>query len=276
MQSFLGYPGGKSRSAKTILDLAGEVEFDRYAEPFCGGFAVGLNVAELYDCDILMNDLDSDLMSLWTAVIRYPEQLCSEIQDYDIYPELFYELRDEFRNPRPLPKSPGKVVERASDKLVLHKISFSNLGEMSGSPVGGREQKGAWKFDCRWNPDLICKRIMRVHELLAGRTQLFCEPYQKFFQRIGKSDWVYIDPPYVEGGPKCYKHSFDEDLHRRLANTLSVSKFKWFMTYDNVELVRELYDDCYIQEFNLKYAMSSTCRAGKKHRVANELLISNY
>jgi DNA adenine methylase len=85
---------------------------------------------------------------------------------------------------------------------------------------------------------------------------------------------VYLDPPYVEAGEKCYKHFFTDDDHRSLARDLKGVKWRWFMTYDNAALVRELYPDA--EEITLNYQMSSAYRAGKTLKPNTERLITNF
>jgi DNA adenine methylase len=52
---------------------------------------------------------------------------------------------------------------------------------------------------------------------------------------------VYIDPPYVTNGYKLYRYHFGKDDHERLADAVSDLRVPWLMSYDNHELIRDLY-----------------------------------
>ena len=54
-------------------------------------------------------------------------------------------------------------------------------------------------------------------------------------------DFVFADPPYVDAGTSLYKHSFGDDDHVRLRDWLVNSPAEWVVTYDDCELVRNLY-----------------------------------
>lgn len=71
-------------------------------------------------------------------------------------------------------------------------------------------------------------------------------------------------------GEVLYKNYFSEEDHIRLAKkiTANLNNVKWIMTYDDCDLIKEIYKNYNPNKFNLQYY------AGKK-RIGNELLISN-
>lgn len=278
MKSFFGYPGGKSRAAKKIIERAdlNGTSFGTYIEPFAGGFSFGLSCLgyDGVEADrVLINDLDADIYCLWVAAIDYTEEFCEMIMGH--YPTVddFYVLRDKLKKRRPFPQQKKTILHRALDKLVVHKISYSNMGEMSGSPVGGKNQTGDWKFDCRWNQKSICQAIWRVAKKLEG-TEVSCLPYDRI--RYPSDSLVFVDPPYVEAGKKCYKHSFTESDHIKLARWLDSADFMWVVTYDTHPLILDLYQDWNIYDLEFNYFMSSAYRSGKEMKIGKELLITNY
>jgi DNA adenine methylase len=273
MQPFFGYPGGKSRAVKQIIKVLGldMQKYDRIVEPFCGGGAFTLGT--LGNQRAWLNDLDHDLMCLWQAVIRYPEDLCEAIQGARIKASDFYRLQAKLLSGLPKVERRDAVVRRALDKLVVHKISFSNMGEMSGSPVGGRKQTGKWKFDCRWKPDLICKRVMQTSELLSS-AYVSDWTFPQVMKYATPRDFFFVDPPYVEAGKKCYKHSFTLDDHVRLAEYLKRLPCDWTLTYDYHPHVLGLYKWATIYDLEFNYFMSSAYRAGETMKVGKELLIT--
>lgn len=274
MKPFVGYPGGKSRAAKNIIDKV-SCHFDKqqYVEIFAGGFSLGLSILDVWKPTIHINEYDPDMYSLWYMVLNRPEEMCDLVRAANVSPESFYKLREKLLCKRPFRVC--EIAERAIDKLVIHKLSFSNMGEMSGSPVGGKSQTGKWKFDCRWNVGSICRAILKTHTYVKG-ARLTRKSFEKLVPHIKEDSLVYLDPPYVVAGGKCYKHSFTKEQHILLAEMLRDAKFTWFLTYDCDDLILDLYDWAFISDLNFKYFMSSAYRSNKDMKVGNELFISNF
>jgi DNA adenine methylase len=274
MQPFVGYPGGKSRAAKTIKAAIGQhLNGAGYCEPFAGGFSFGLSILEDWAPKVWINEFDPDMYSLWYMVLNNPDDLCRRIHRARITPETFYTLRKRILGRGALSKD--EIPQRALEKLIIHKISFSNMGEMSGSPVGGRHQTGEWKFDVRWKPDLICRSIRKTSDFLAG-ARLTGWSYERILDNVSSDYLLYLDPPYVDAGKKCYKYAFDETAHRELAVRLKGLKCRWFMTYDNDPLVHELYTWANVSPLSFKYFMSTAYRTQGTMKHGNELLVHNF
>jgi DNA adenine methylase len=272
MQPFFGYPGGKSKVAPEIINTLGlgDLDYRTYAEPFAGGFSVGLRLGPRR---AWINDFDKDLYSLWWAAINRTEELCELVMQARPTTQMFYDLRDKINGYTEF--DPSRVMERAIDKLVIHKISFSSMGEMSGTPLGGKSQKHAQKFDARWKPERICDHIRKVAARLAG-AKITCYKYEAVLRSRMKDLLLYVDPPYVSGGPKNYKHAFSGEDHKKLARLLGESKHRWFATYDNNPWVHELYNGSRIQEIRFKHYMTARSKDGDPLGEATELLISNF
>lgn len=272
MQPVFGYPGGKSRDVKKIMEVL-DLDLSQYSqvvEPFCGGASFSLS------CEgksIWLNDIDSDLYCLWRSIISYIDDLEAVVRSANIKSDDFYVLRNKLRAGGKRPTSRTEVVARGLEKLIIHKISYSNMGEMSGSPVGGKNQTGKWKFDCRWNPDNICKSLRKAHERLWD-AELTCLHYEAVLGGCGPDRLVFVDPPYVDAGSKCYKHSFDIADHIILADMLRQAEYKWVLTYDYHPKILELYSWANIYDLEFKYFMSSAYRSGKDMKVGKELLIT--
>ena len=274
MKPFFGYPGGKSKASKLIFEKLKISGSPLYIEPFAGAFSFGLFYAEKFQGNKLwLNEYDTDLYCLWKATVENTEDLCESIKKIKIYSDLFYELREKLSKKRPFNKK--ELMERALEKLIIHKISFSNLGEKSGSPVGGKKQKNKYKYDFRWKPDLICNRIKAISKLISN-IKITNLSYEKVLDQVSIDHLVYCDPPYVDGGPKCYKNYFSNLQHAQLADNLMNAKYKWFLTYDNNNLIKCLYKNANIQDLNLKYSMSSCSQKQNTVKTVKELLISNF
>jgi DNA adenine methylase len=173
------------------------------------------------------------------------------------------------------PSRKAAIIARALEKLIVHKISFSNMGEKAGSPVGGKKQTGKWKFDCRWNPNGICKNIGKA-SLILKDAKVTRREYPKVLADAREGDLFFVDPPYVDAGGKCYKHSFMLKDHIQLAEMLGSLPCAWVLTYDYHPLILNLYSKfAHIYDLEFNYFMSSAYRTGETMKVGKELLITN-
>lgn len=271
MQPFFGYPGGKSRAYKRIISLL-DLNLEKYTrlvEPFCGGGSFSLQSEHT---KIWLNDIDVDLFCLWKSVIEYTDDFCEAIEKIKISANDFYRLQNKLMKKTPISMDKRTIVKRALDKLVIHKISFSNMGEKSGSPVGGKNQTGKWKFDCRWNVKSICKNIRKASKLLKN-SEISCLSYDEVFSGADNSDLFFIDPPYFGSGKKCYKYSFID--HVDLSLRVKELPCDWVVTYDTHEKVLEMYGWANIYDLEFNYFMSSAYSKGENMKIGKELLVSN-
>jgi DNA adenine methylase len=93
----------------------------------------------------------------------------------------------------------------------------------------------------------------------------------------GKECFCYLDPPYVVNTnlSRCsqlYKHNFTIADHIQLAKDVTNSKNKILISYDDNQLIRDLYKDFNIIEIDCIY--SGTTNKQKKR--GKELVITNY
>ncbi len=77
--------------------------------------------------------------------------------------------------------------------------------------------------------------------------------------------FVYIDPPYVNKGKKLYMNFYKKEDHVNIANSIFANdiNFLWMISYDNNDLIKELYGSCENNiSWNLGYGASN--RKGKE------------
>jgi DNA adenine methylase len=79
-----------------------------------------------------------------------------------------------------------------------------------------------------------------------------------------------IDPPYVEKGQKLYTNFFREDDHRRLEGVIanSLNETEWIITYDNCELIKEIYRGYHMEEYDIQHN-------ARKSIIGKEIVITN-
>lgn len=99
--SFFRYPGGKNKLKEKIIQKLFQINnspnIKTYREPFWGGGSVGISL--LSDCfieinEIWINDKDIGIVSLWTALLKYPEELQKLIKKFKPSVNHFYEFKN--------------------------------------------------------------------------------------------------------------------------------------------------------------------------------------
>jgi len=256
----LRYPGGKSKSVKLIIPLM--PDFIEYREPFLGGGSVFLKLKQIYpDKQFWINDLYTNLYSFWLSLQNNSGDLIKRIQfQFDVRGQNGKLLYKEM-----IKKDSMSDIEKAVRFFILNRITFSGTVESGGySPEA---------FKHRFTQSSI-DRLKSVSFLLDPKIRITNDDYEYVLQ--GRSDdiFVFLDPPYYSASnSKLYgQHGnlhtgFD---HERLANILKFAKFKWLMTYDDSEYIRNLYSFAFIESWSLYYGMR------KGGGIGNELFIANY
>ena len=268
--SFFRYPGGKKKTAVKIcssfpLKWWSDGHFQEFREPFFGSGAVTLKmlsnrVSRTID-PVWINEYDVNLANLWNVALKKPSELLHLVDRWEPSVNDFFEFRREFLDGMK-PTSPNDV-DVAFKKLVMHCCSFSGLGVMSYGPVGGKTQvdsegiEKAYQIDQPWSAKNIRRQIKTLSKIMSLHTLKFNECTNLDFEEVisttsATEPVIYLDPPYVGAGKRLYEHSFNQDDHLRLANSLK-SRSKWLLSYDDHPLVRDLYHGCQIQLVNLKH-----------------------
>ncbi|MCR2108681.1 DNA adenine methylase [Campylobacter upsaliensis] len=281
LKSPLRYPGGKSRAIK-ILKYFFPKDFSEFREPFFGGGSVGLFLAQqvmqddfsgnsLFDeinfipKHFFVNDLNYELFCFWQTLKTQNQALIDAIQ----------KMKKRFQNGRELYESilyrrneNLSEFQRGVDFFVLNRIAFSGVVDS-----GGYSQKA---FESRFTQSSI-ERLKNMDKILVNFT-FSNDDYEVLLKRQGKNVFIFLDPPYYSAtksklyGKKGNLHT--NFNHQKLCDNLKNIKHKFLLTYDDSELIRELYKDFYICEYSLQYGMNNFKQ--EKAQKGAELLISNF
>jgi DNA adenine methylase len=108
----------------------------------------------------------------------------------------------------------------------------------------GMTQSSPYKIDCRFNKVQIAKSIRESSALIQTVDIIFGDGInflEDHALAMKAHSFVYIDPPYVTNGHKLYRYFFDEPEHERLADAVDELRTPWLISYDNHQLIRDLY-----------------------------------
>ncbi len=265
----LRYPGGKSKIYEKVKNLIITNDFEgrTYVEPFAGGFGIGIGLLfEGLVQTAILNDYDSHIYHFWYSVLNDTENLLRLISDTPITIEEREKQKTNYSDTNASSLMDGFAT------LFLNRVNFS--GVIKGGPIGGLAQTGTYKIDCRFNKADISKKIENIAKL-KGKIKLYNTDagylIEKNLIKMKNPMFLNIDPPYVIKGSKLYTNYFTELNHKNLQDVIVRDlndKFPWIITYDDCELVRKLYGQFHIHEYNI------THNAGRNIQ-GKELLITN-
>ncbi len=263
----LRYPGGKYKIYDKVKTLIERCDFGNrtYVEPFAGGFGIGIGL--LQDGVVesaIINDYDTHIYHFWDAVLNHTEELVDLINQTPITMDERTHQKEIYDEEVPEALADGFAT------LFLNRVNYSGI--IKGGPIGGADQQGEYMLGCRFPKAMIVSRIERIAQL-RERIQLRNEDAGELLRvaAAGPNNLFFnIDPPYVVKGSLLYTNFFEEKDHRALAQIIRtlLQEMPWIVTYDNAELIRQIYQGYHIQEYEILH------NAGGKAR-NRELVISN-
>ncbi|HCE22259.1 MAG TPA: hypothetical protein DF282_07060 [Hyphomonas sp.] len=152
--------------------------------------------------------------------------------------------------------------------FFLNRTSRSGIIKGSGV-IGGFDQKGNYKIDCRFNKDNLIARIRRIGRY-ASRIHLTKHDAIDFLKTTSLSlperTFFCIDPPYFSKGKYLYTSFYTEDDHAEVARAIACLEHPWVVTYDDCPEIRTLYKMRRKYLFDIKYSVQTK-------RVGTELMV---
>ncbi|WBU63594.1 DNA adenine methylase [Paracoccus aerodenitrificans] len=263
----LRYPGGKSGLYHLVATILRLNELDRrpYAEPFAGG--AGLALALLYDghvSELHLNDIDPSIWAFWDTVLNRPDDIIEKVMTTDI-------TVDEWRRQREI-----YLTENLSNPLDLGFAAFflnrtNRSGIIKGAGViGGLEQSGSYKIDCRFNREDLARRISRIakYRRRIHLTRLDAVDFLSHADKIlPRQSLLCIDPPYFNKGSSLYTSFYRAADHEYLSKCILSLDRPWIVTYDEAPEICALYRSQPLHRVEVNYSVQTK-------RVAGEILIA--
>ncbi len=261
----LRYPGGKNRLSKFIAKICIENEITgHYIEPYAGGASVALFLLfEGIIKKITINDKDRSIYAFWYSVLNYPNELSKLVENTNVCIGNWKKQREVQKN-----KNKSNLLKLGFSTLFLNRTNFSGI--MSGGVIGGLEQKGKFKMDCRFNKKELVSRIFRISEK-SKDIRLYNKDALKLVSEIKRGNnsentFFYFDPPYYVKGSSLYMHYYKEKDHKLVSSKIrNIKESYWIVSYDNVPEIERLYYGFRKKE----YSFNHTAHKSKK---GNEIL----
>ena len=270
----LRYPGGKNKLSAFIARICLDNNINgHYVEPYCGGASVALFLLmEGLVEKITINDKDKSLYAFWSAVLNNTEELCERIENTVFTIE-------EWRKQKEFQKA------KDSDNISLLELGYSTLylnrtnrsGILNAGVIGGVDQSGNYKMDCRFNTADIKNKIKKIASF-KNSIRLFdldaIELIDKIEQENTDSNTIfYFDPPYYLKASSLYMSHYKDSDHAEVSERIkSIENIQWIVSYDNVPEIQELYNECQKKEYGFFHTAFNDKKELKGKRKGKEIL----
>lgn len=230
MRAVLKYPRSKWNIAGQLAELI--PPHHSYLEPYFGSGALLFNKAP---SDIeTVNDLDSDVTTLFRCIQKEPERLDRLVMTTPF-------SREEYDRQFTGQEEGMSEYEKAAGFLIKcwQGHGFRTNGYKVGwkNDVAGRERAYAL-----WSWYRLPEWIIEITERLR-KVQIENRPAIEVMNRFNYPEvFMYLDPPYLFGvrSGKQYKYEMDDQDHYELLETVLKSKAKIMISgYES-----DMYNDC--------------------------------
>ena len=155
----LRYPGGKSALYPAISGIIKSNKMDHciYVEPFAGGanIAWSLLIDGVVDF-IIINDADRAVYSFWRAITESTHWFIEKVESVPVTVEEWHKQRAILQGAKRYSKELGFAM------FFLNRTNRSGI--LDAGPIGGYDQSGTYKIDCRFNKEVLIKKISKIAE----------------------------------------------------------------------------------------------------------------
>lgn len=268
MLSPLRYPGGKSDFIKTAIKIVEDNNLSGMSmvEPYAGSAAISLGLLEAgVISHTTLVERDPLIYSFWKTVFEHTDELIDSFNKLPITLDTWNELKQCFTIDKP---KKSELLRLGIAGLFFNRTNFSGI--LNAGPIGGKEQKSAYKIDCRTNKNEIAARIKKIASYSPKISVEFGDAIDFISLKKNETNlFFYLDPPYFIKGESLYRYYYKLKEHKDLAKALANAKFSWLLSYDDHHVIEFLYEDFHMKRYAFQYSAGSP----KNH---SELLVSNF
>lgn len=265
----LRYPGGKAKFYNNIIKIFNDNNIKKpvYCEAFAGGAGLALLLLKNNIVDkLILNDIDKSIYCFWKSILDFNKEFCEMINSVNI-DLVEREIQKKIQKDKDILDLTKKsdILKLGFSTFFLNRVNRSGI--IRAGVIGGIEQNGNYKMDCRFNKKNLIERIKEINKY-KKKIEFYNLDAIDFLKKIEnkKKIFIFFDPPYFQKGKDLYTNFYMIDDHINLAKHISNLKQDWITTYDNTEEIKEIYSEFQIKEFDILYSL-------EKKRKAKEILI---
>lgn len=248
LYSPLRYPGGKNKLSKFVALVCERNHINgHYVEPYAGGSSVALHLLiNGYVKEITINDFDRSIYAFWHSVLNDTNTFCKMIDAAEVTIKNWQKQKSIQQN-----KKAASLLELGFSTFFLNRTNRSGI--INGGVIGGVEQKGNYKIDCRFNKEELIERIkfIAIHKKNIHLYNLDALELVRMVEKKSKSKNVifYFDPPYFLKGQSLYMNAYEPSDHKDVSDKIKkIKNARWIVSYDDVPQIKSLYKDKDIQK----------------------------
>lgn len=275
----LRYPGGKTQMADFVSNLLNINNLNdmSYAEPFAGGCGAGLKLLFKSNVkEIIINDLDVAIYSVWYAILYDTDRFIKDILKTQITIDEWREQKQIYESLR---DSKNYNYNLAFATFYLNRTNVSGI--ISGGPIGGVSQNGKYLIDCRFNKSDLIKKILKI-ESNKSKIKLYNLEANTFINDVilnysPDKVFIFFDPPYYNQGKNLYKNYYKYEEHNRLKNQIdTLNEYHWVLTYDNCIEISEMYDEYKQYLYTLNYSANINRKESELFIPSKKVSVEDY
>lgn len=259
----LRYPGGKRKLADFVQALLKKnrlIGCD-YAEPYAGGAGLAIELLRREAVrHVFLNDIDKNIYSFWHSVLTQTDDFCSLIEQTPVTIDEWFHQKECLNSSDPL--------IRGFATFFLNRTNRSGI--ILGGVIGGKNQTGKWKLDCRFNKSDLISRIREIGNRSENFTftNIDALEFIKLMQdQLSEFSLINLDPPYYVKGSGLYENHYQHSDHQKVAEAVKCIGTPWIVSYDNHEKIKELYEGIPEIQYRISYSASL-------HKKGDEIIFS--
>lgn len=257
LKPIIKYSGGKGSEIDTIKPFIPD-KINTYIEPFIGGGALYFY---LNNDKNIINDINPKLINLYNTIKNNNELIIRELKTLENTEECYYEIRKMYNNKIDLKYDEATIYMYINKTCYRGLIRYNQKGEFN-VPFGHYKTYHPWDY------------INEDHINLLKNTEVYNYDFAKIFNMAGKGDFMFLDPPYMSSFSSYTPDGFTEEDQRRLAECFKKSKANCMMVISDLGIIRELYKDYIVYEYDKTYAVN--IGSNFEPVTAKHLVICNY
>lgn len=270
LSPFVKWAGGK-RQLLPEIEKRLPPHYQRYIEPFVGGGAVCLALAQP---NSLINDSNAALIHTYQTIQTHPDELISTIHTLDREiktgkKETYYAQRERYNEKI---RDRQYDIETAALFIFLNKHCFNGLYRVN--------RKGG--FNVPYNNSVresIDEENIRNLSQFLSSIEIAQGDFEDAADRAKTGDFIFFDSPYAPLNPTSFeaytKEGFEREDHERLAalyRKLTERGCYCMLTNHNTDFIRSLYEGFHISVVSVRRAINSDATK----RTGEEVIICNY
>ncbi|MEQ4489708.1 MAG: DNA adenine methylase [Dehalococcoides mccartyi] len=267
----LRYPGGKTNIVTQLEELLdfNDIRGVDYAEPFAGGAGLALSLLfDGYVSHIYLNDLDAGIFSFWSSILEETDEFCRLIENTPV-------TIDQWEIQKQILEKPDQFTILELGFAIFYLNRTNRSGIIKGGVIGGKDQSGEYKLDCRFNKSELIRRIrliaLRKNDIFLTRLDAL-EFISEVVNNCPRKCLTFLDPPYYLKGHQLYLNYYNHSHHLALADIVQNSlREPWIVTYDNVSEINEMYSDSSKLEYTVSYSAAKKCKGSEVMYLSSDI-----